>query len=264
MKKDSDTSGEPKRRTVLQSVNHDPSGSQRRRGFLRNALGAFVGTVGAAFGFSTRTAAMTPQEEKAAKAAAKEYNSPEAIRGVVQSYAAGLLRHVASEGHINQPAISALPIEEIHDSVRSYAHADEGVLIGATATDDQVRVKIQVKRQLSEGRELLLVVNPTAKRSQAIFREPAPEAALSDSTGPDSKQMDVYYTANFDGNNEVTIQSCSEACGNVYDRRVCSYSCGPYSCGCVKYGVHTSCTNPDCYGCYTIDYSCCGDYNCDL
>ncbi|MFC7081812.1 hypothetical protein [Halorussus caseinilyticus] len=263
MRRDSTTSDEPKRRTVLQSVSDSPE-SQKRRGFLRNALGAFVGSVGAAFGFSTRTSAMTPQEKRAAKAAAKEYNSTEAIRGVVQSYATDLLRHVASEGHIDRPAVSALPIEKIHHSVESYTHADEGVIIDASATEDGVRVKIQVKRQLADGREFLLVVNPTAERSQAIFREPEPEVTLTDSTGTDSKQTDVYYTATADGNGGMTIQNCSDACGEVYDRTVCSTTCGPYSCGCVKYGIHTSCTDPSCDGCYTIDYSCCGDYNCDL
>lgn len=264
MERENDADGKPTRRNVLKSVTSDPParapGGSERRGFLKNALGLVGGSVATFLGSSTRAAAMSPRDEGIARTAAAKYRSPSAVRGAVRSHAAGLLRHLAREGHLERGTVAALPLGTLHESIRSYADAEEGVLVHATAADGRPYVKIQVKRRLPDGRELVLVVDPRDETAQAFFEGTDPTRQTADSTV--SRRTETHYTASSTESGDVTIQGCERDCGTPTYR--CGYACSPYdNCGCANIKIRDSCTDPDCFGCFIEDYSCCGDYKCD-
>ena len=255
---------DPRKRSVLQSISGTSPGrantTAERRGFLKKATGFVGGSIAALFGFSSHAMAMSSKEEQIAREAAKEYTSSEAVQNTVELYASGLLRDLAEKEQFDRNAVSALPTETIHESIRSYVDADEGVLVHATAVDGEPNVKIQIKRPLPDGRQLVLVVNPETEKSQAFFKRSSETRTENERIGR-SEHFETYYTAKSAEGDDVTIQNCDRVCSGEPDER-CGYSCTAGSCGCVKYEVRTSCTDPDCIGCTLVDYSCCGDYKC--
>jgi hypothetical protein len=260
MNKDDDADVKPNKQEVLASIRSDSStetgSGTERRGFLRDTV-SFVGSsVATLFGFSSRSTAMSPREERVAKAAAETYTSSETIRGVIQSHAFDLLQYLAREGALKHGAVSTLPVEKVYTSIRSYVDADEGVIVHATAPDGQPNVKIQVKKDLPDGRKLVLVVNPKTGKSHARFESEDAKRAIA---APVSDQTETHFAAS--SSEDATAQSCDRECESPDYR--CGYSCTYNSCGCVEYKVYDSCTDPDCIGCSIYSYSCCGQYSCD-
>lgn len=238
------------KKTILNAVNSSIGGKPKRRGFLRGTLGAISGGVPVLRGLSETSVAIDRTDAGVAQAAAKEYTSTEAVRTSVQTHATELLQRLVSDGQVKQEVVSGLPIDRIHRSVESHVDSAAGTFVYATASNEEATVKIQIKRPLSDGRKLILVIAPQYGKSQAFIE------------GEGKDIGSTYYTSTTDDDDNITVQNCDEACGTpTYE---CGYSCNKYdNCGCTKYKIRDSCTDFDCIGCYLYDYSCCGDYECN-
>ncbi|WP_276299451.1 hypothetical protein [Halorussus lipolyticus] len=238
-----------RKKTVLNAVSSTIDGKPKRRGFLRGTLAAIGGGVPVLRGLSEKSVAIDRKNADVARKAAKEYTSSEAVRTAVQTHATELLQRLIRDSQVKQEVVGNLPTDQIHRSVESHVDSAAGTFVYATASDEEATVKIQIKRPLPDGRELILVIAPQYGKSQAFFE------------GEDEENGSTYYTSTTDDGGNVTVQNCDEACGTpTYE---CGYSCNPYNnCGCTKYKIHDSCTDFDCIGCYAYDYSCCGDYEC--
>lgn len=237
------------KRKVLRTVSSRVSAESNRRGFLRRGFAAVSGGLPVLFGLSQESVAIDPRDAEIAQTAAEEYASTEAVQEAVRTHATELLQRLVSDGLVRREAVTDLPVDRIHRSVKSYADSTGGVFVFATASDGEPTVKVQLKRPLSAERQIVLVVAPRSGKSQAFIE------------GSDSDTGVAHYTSTTDDNGDVTVQNCEEACGvPTYE---CGYSCNPYgNCGCTKFKIRDSCTDPDCLGCYVYDYSCCGEYEC--
>lgn len=241
------------RKTIINSMDDGPINGKegrnyRRRSFIGKALAAMGSTLATTIGISATASATTLPHAEKAKAAAREYASEPRIRKVIDVHAADMITALAREGYIERDALSSFPLETIHESIRSYVDSDEGVLVTARAPDGYPSVKIQVKRRLSREEELILIVNPETGASRTVVRRLDPQ------------DHSTVLTTTLDSDGQVTTQNCSY-CDS---RTECSRSCGPYSCGCEKVEARVCWDDSDCDGCYTVDYSCCGDYDCNL
>lgn len=226
----------------------------KRRSTLKSIFGVVTGGLVGSLGLSQRSVAMTSEELEVARTAAEEYHSPQKVQQVFRTHASELVQRLAQDGYLERGTVSGLPTDQLHDSVKSYSQATEGVLINATASGEQPTVKIQLKYSNFEGRELVFVVNPQRERSQVFFEGDNVEETVS------------HYTATKTGSDDVTIQSCEEACEDNPDE-YCGTTCNKYDeCGCANVRVYDSCTDSDCEGCYIIDYDCsspCDEYTCE-
>lgn len=241
------------RRAILERTNEGAvkdatTRDYRRRGFIGRALTALGSIFATTVEISNIARAQTPPHAEKAKQAAQEYASEEAVRTAVSSHASDLVKALTREGHVEDQSLSSLPLGTIHDTIESYVDSDGGVLISARAPNGTPTVKIQVKEQLSGNKELLLAINPETGANRAMIRD------LSS-----SGQSTVLTTAD-DLDEGVTVQDCTY-CDTQTE---CSRSCGPYSCGCEKVEAQVCYDEPSCDGCFTVDYSCCGDYDCNL
>ncbi|USZ66922.1 hypothetical protein NGM10_09275 [Halorussus salilacus] len=247
------------REDLLNSVDSNPDSSFRditteRRRTLKSILGVVTGSAVGSFGLSQRSAAMSAEELETARTVAQEYYSPQKIQQVFRTHASELVQRLARDGYLERDTVSVLPTDQLHDSVKSYSQASEGVLINATASGGNPTVKIQLKYPLSEESEIVFVVDPQRERGQAFFEGNSVEEGVS------------HYTANRTGSDDVIIRSCDEACEDTPEYK-CAYTCNKYDeCGCANVKIYDSCTDHDCRGCHLIDYDCssCGNYSCDF
>lgn len=245
-----DTTSEINRKTIVDSLESGSiqSGDYRRRSFLGRMFATIGSTLATTVGVSATASATAPPHAEKAKAAAREYASEAKIRSTVNAHGSDIITALTRDGYIERDTLSSFPLGTIHESIRSYVDSNRGVLITARAPDGNPSVKIQVKRRLSKEEELILIVTPGTGASRAVIRQ------------SDSDNRSTVLTATRDSDGRLTTQACSY-CDS---RTECSSSCGPYSCGCEKVEARICWDDSDCDGCYTVDYSCCGDYDCNL
>lgn len=233
------------KRNVLGAIGSE-SDSVERRGFLRGAFGV-VGGFLSVLGLSTAAEADATQRE-AAKVAAREFSSKAVVAEAVEEHATGVLAELAERGYSNRPAVTALPLEERHESVESYVESNEGTFVGANIIDGEPTVSIRIKQQVSTDLELVLTVEPHTEKSRAVLYRPSDRSTV--------------LVARSSSDDEVTTQ---EDCSYCTIETFCTLTCGPYSCGYEEVEMRHSCQDAGCSYCKTIGYDCYDDeYNCSL
>lgn len=214
----------------------------RRRGFLSRAIGVLSVLLPSYVTTNARAADDSFERETAIAAAAK-YDSVGEITNAVNEHATLLLRGLKKDGILRSAALSDLPLSHRYTSLQQYSNAKRGVYVFGSVQNGEPRTNIQVKTELPDGKELLIVVVPQTGHSYAVLRD-------SDSSGR------ISITAEETSDGGVTTRSCS--CMEYdYKCRIHCVSVG--SCSCAEFTIGSYCsddTGADCTYC-AVDYSDC-------
>ena len=220
-----DRNNDVTRQSTLESLGEAP----KRRGFLKRFSTGIFATLTALFGSSGTAIGFDVEKKDERRIAARNYHHSERVRTAIEASAIEVLRKASESGRISSPNVTDLPIENLYDSVRSFARSDSGTMVFGTLRDGEPSVRIEVKKQLPDG-QFKLVVVPERDHSFGVY---------TPDTGVPS------FTPN--GGKEVVSTSADCDCIACYPNEYCGVSCGPYSCGCLTTYWPTQCCNDCCY-----------------
>lgn len=230
---------------------HRDATQSDRRSLLRGTFGMLGTTIASSFGLSTGTSAAKSPNRELAKAAAEEYNSPEAVRRTVRKYATGLLQRLVECGHLEHSSVTELDVESLYTSSMSeYFAAGEAAAVFGYVDGGEPRTRIQIKQRTPAGQKLLLVIKPQLGDSYAVLPDVSTDGAIS------VRSRDV--TTSGDTGGEDTPCGCY--CQDV--TRHCAVTCVGGECNCLQYHI---CGDGNCDCCWTETgcvESCQDSYSC--
>jgi hypothetical protein len=216
----------------------DGQSNVTRRSVLRKsaASATAVGVVGGGAFTSRADAAVTaaPDMDEAAFEAAESRLSESAIHEALETHASDALAEAAGAGVLDTADPGALPLDALHDTPSSWVEATDGATVFAEERDGEPSPKIEVKRQLPDGRLFKLAVRPVEGESQWTVRE---RAGPGDDSGSGTSSYHICSGCWNDTN-------CTWVCvGGTCEARwmycCCDYSCesgdtcdSPVSCDC--------------------------------
>jgi hypothetical protein len=165
------------RRTALRGVTKEDV-AQTRRGLLKRTIVAGVGAIPAIGAFVGRGAATADYDEDVFSAA-RSYSSPSAVRAALRDHAGDTLEDLAEEGVLQTASPVELPVTKLHETLQGYTNADAGAMVFAREKDGEPSPKIEIRKPLSSGETLVLVVEPTRGRSYATTFSDSPTLGTS-------------------------------------------------------------------------------------